>query len=309
VNKKKLIGSNLYRVKKVVLVSLATFFAILFLFPTVVTIVNSFMSSNEISINYGKVFDSINANSNNSESLSSKKFVSKTVNIKLIPDMVSLKQYSQLFIESPEYLYKFWNSLLLVAPIVVFQLIVALLASYSFMRYRGRIKEIIFFIYIILMLMPYQVTMVPNFLVSKWLGIINTFYAIWLPGIISPFGVFLLTKYMRRIPSSFIESAKLDGAGEWSIFRLICVPLCKGALVSVGLLVFIDYWNMIEQPIILLSDSSMHPLSVFLSKINEQDIGLAFAVSTVYMIPTLLLFLYGEEYLVEGIAFSAGVKG
>lgn len=171
---------------------------------------------------------------------------------------------------------------------------VAVLASYGFTRYRGRIKEIIFFIYIILMLMPYQVTLVPNYLVSNWLHLLDTRWAIWLPGIFSPFAVYLLTKFMRRIPISVIEAAQIDGAGEWQIFRRICLPLCKGCLCSVAILVFIDYWNMVEQPLILLSDDTMHPLSVFLSKIKNGEIGLAFAVATIYMIPTLLVFLYGK---------------
>ena len=174
---------------------------------------------------------------------------------------------------------------------------------------RGKIREIIFFLYIILMLMPYQVTLVPNYLVSNWLHILDTYWAIWLPGIFSPFAVYLLTKYMRRIPVSLIEAAKIDGAGEWQIFRKICYPLCKGCMCSVAILIFIDYWNMVEQPLILLSNAEKHPLSVFLSKINEGEVGLAFAVATIYMIPSLLVFFYGEEYLVEGIAYQGGVKG
>ena len=89
----------------------------------------------------------------------------------------------------------------------------------------------------------------------------------------------------------------------------ICIPLCKSALFSVALLVFIDYWNMVEQPLIMLKDKEMHPLSVFLSEINTGDIGLAFAVAVIYMVPSLLMFLYGEEYLVEGITYSGGIKG
>ena len=201
------------------------------------------------------------------------------------------------------------DSVILVVPIVAFQLLVAMGAAYGFTRYRGRIKEIIFFIYIILMLMPYQVTLVPNYLVADWLHTLNTNWAIWLPGIFSPFAVYLLTKYMRRIPVSVMEAAQIDGAGEWQIFRKICMPLCKGAMCSVAILIFIDYWNMVEQPLILLTDQEKHPLSVFLSKINSGEIGLAFAVATIYMVPPILVFLYGEDYLVEGITYQGGIKG
>ncbi|MBQ7766440.1 MAG: carbohydrate ABC transporter permease [Lachnospiraceae bacterium] len=288
-------------VRTVVLTTIATIFAVLFLLPTVLTITNSFMSQSEISANYGKIFETTDSGG--------KVFVSETVNLKFVPDMVTFQQYITVLLKSPEYLFKFWNSVIYTVVIVVFQLVVAMLASYAFMRYKGRLKEIIFFLYIIVTLMPYQVTLVPNFLVADWLGIIDTRWAIWMPGIFSPFAVYLLTKYMKRIPSSIIEAARVDGAGEWQIFRHICLPLCKGALYSVAILVFIDFWNMVEQPLILLTNADLHPLSIFLSKINAGEIGLAFAVATVYMIPSLLVFLYGEDYLVEGITYQGGVKG
>lgn len=288
-------------VRKTIATGFLLVIAVIFLMPIILTIMNSFMSSSEISSNYGKIFQT-------SES-GGKIFVSDVVNLKLIPDMVSFSQYITVLFKSPEYLLKFWNSVILVVPIVVFQLVVALLASYSLTRFRGRLKEICFFSYIILMLMPYQVTLVPNYLVANWLKILDTKWAIWLPGIFSPFAVYLLTKYMRRIPNSLIEAAKIDGAGEWQIFRKVCYPLCKGCMCSVAILIFIDYWNMVEQPLILLSDAEMHPLSVFLSKINEGEIGLAFSVATIYMIPSLLVFFYGEEYLVKGITYQGGVKG
>lgn len=284
--------------------AVAAFFAILFLMPTVLTMANSFMSKTEIAANYGALLD--NASESNQ---GGKTFVAEKVNLKFIPDRVTISQYVTVLLKSPEYLLKFWNSVILVVPIVVFQLLIASGAAYSFMRFRGRLKEILFFVYIILMLMPYQVTLVPNYMVSRWLNILDTRWAIWLPGIFAPFSVFLLTKFMRRIPVSLIESAEIDGAGEWQIFTKVCLPMSKSSLFSVALLVFIDYWNMVEQPLILLSDQDMHPLSVFLSKINTGEVGLAFAVATIYMIPTLLMFLYGEEYLVEGIAYSGAVKG
>ena len=293
---------KIFEISRIVLATIvAARFAILFLTPIFLTITNSFMSASEISANYGSVFAT--------NSSGGKVYISEKVNLKFIPDMVSFSQYITVLFKSPEYLLKFWNSVILVGPIVIFQLTVASLASYGFARYRGRLREIIFFAYIILMLMPYQVTLVPNYLVSDWLNLLDTNWAIWLPGIFSPFAVFLLTKFMRRIPTSMIEAAQIDGAGEWQIFRKICLPLCKGATCSAAILVFIDYWNMVEQPLILLSDAEKHPLSVFLSKINAGEIGLAFAVATIYMVPSLLIFLYGEEYLVDGITYQGGIKG
>ena len=277
---------------------LAAVFALVFLMPTVLTITNSFMSESEINANYGMIFSNTGGG-----------YVSDKVNLKFIPDKVTISQYKTGLIMSPEYLLKFWNSVILVVPIVIFQLAIASVAAYSFTRWRGKIRSGIFFMYVILMLMPYQVTLVPNYLVSEWLGIVNTRWSIILPGMFAPFSVFLLTKFMRRIPYVVIESAKVDGASEWQIFTKICLPQCRSALYSIAILVFIDYWNMVEQPLILLQDADSQPLSVFLSSINSGEIGLAFAMATIYMIPSLLLFLHGEEYLVEGIAHSGSVKG
>ena len=285
----------------IILTTILIFFTVVFVMPIVFTVCNSFMGNTEISANYGMIFATTDTGA--------KKFISDRVTLKFIPDKVSFQQYISVLFKSPDYLLKFWNSVIYVVPITLFQIAVACLAAYGFTRYRGRVREIIFFTYIILMLMPYQVTLVPNFMVNKWLNLLDTHWAIWLPGIFSPYAVFLLTKYMRRIPVSLLEAAKIDGAGEWQIFTKVAIPLCKGALGSVAILIFIDYWNMVEQPLIMLADEQMHPLSVFLSKINTGEIGLAFAVATIYMVPTLLVFLYGEEYLVEGIAYQGGIKG
>ena len=279
-------------------------FAFLFLFPTVFTLTNSFMSTTEISANYGKIFTGLGISGDGG-----RVFIAEKVNLQLIPDRVSFSQYSTVLLKSPEYLLKFWNSVFYVLPIVLFQLVVAAGASYCFARVETKFRSIVFFTYIILMLMPYQVTLVPNYIIMDKLSLLNTRWAIILPGIFSPFSVFILTKFMRRIPVSVVEAAKLDGAGEWQIFSKIYMPLCRSTLYSVAILVFIDYWNMVEQPLILLSDQELYPLSVFLSKINEGDTGIALAIAVIYMVPPVLLFLYSEDYLIDGIAYSASVKG
>ena len=289
------------KLKTITVTAMAVLFAIVFLLPIILTFTNSFMSASEISANYGSIFATTDKGG--------KVFVSKTVNLKLIPDMITLGQYITVLFKSPEYLFKFWNSVIYVVPIVVVQLGIATLASYGFARYDGKLKRAIFFAYIVMMLMPYQVTLVPNFLVSRSLGLYGSAWSILLPGFFSPFAVYLLTKFMKRIPTEVMEAASIDGANEWMIFSRICMPLCKGGLASIAILVFFDYWNMVEQPLILLPDADKHPLSVFLSKINTGEISLAFAVAVIYLVPPLLIFLYGEDYLVEGISYQGGIKG
>ena len=287
---------------RTVLFILAAVFAFGFLLPTVLTISNSFMAQSEIDSNYGVIF--YNARQSGGSS-----YIAERVNLKFVPDKVSFTQYATALLRSPDYIFKFWNSMILVIPIVIAQVGVASLAAYSFTRYQSRAKNFVFFFYIILMLMPYQVTTVPNYLVASWTGLLNTRWAIIFPGAFAPFSVFLLTKFMRRIPVALIEAAKLDGANEWQVFTGVCMPQCRSALYSIAILVFIDYWNMVELPIIMLSDSTQQPLSVYLSTINVGEVGIAFAVAVVYMIPPLFLFLHGEEALVEGITHSGSVKG
>ncbi|MBR6094521.1 MAG: carbohydrate ABC transporter permease [Lachnospiraceae bacterium] len=289
------------RIKKVFIVIAATICMVFFLLPTVLTFTNSFMSATEIKANYGKVFAT--------NEKGGKVYIGETVKLKLIPDMVSFEQYKTVLFKSPDYLFKFWNSLIYALPIAIVQILLALGASYAFVRLEGRWKYVLFFIYIMICLMPYQVTLVPNYLVTNWLNLINTRWAIWLPGITSPFAVYLLTKSMKRIPKALYEAAKVDGASEWTIFTKVVMPLVKSTAFSVGILIFIDYWNMVEQPLILLKDDKLQPLSIFLSRINEGEIGLAFAVAVIYMVPCVLTFLYGEDYLVEGITTQGGVKG
>ena len=195
-------------------------FAFLFLFPTVFTLTNSFMSTTEISANYGKIFTGLGISGDGG-----RVFIAEKVNLQLIPDRVSFSQYSTVLLKSPEYLLKFWNSVFYVLPIVLFQLVVAAGASYCFARVETKFRSIVFFTYIILMLMPYQVTLVPNYIVMDKLNLLNTRWAIILPGIFSPFSVFILTKFMRRIPVSVVEAAKLDGVKPMREFFTISLPL------------------------------------------------------------------------------------
>lgn len=270
--------------------------ALSFAFPIFLTITNSFMSEDEVVMHYGKVL------AQNDNWTTKSGYMSEKAELQLLPDYWSLRQYVTALFLSPDYLMKFWNSVVLVIPTVLLQLFVAILAAYALTRYRSKTGERIFFVYTMLMLLPFQVTLVPNFLIAKALNIYNTYWAIILPGMFSTFSVYMLTKYMRRIPMDIIEAACMDGANEWKLFTRICLPLCRRAIISTGILVFIEYWSMVEQPLVLLEDVNKHPLSIFLSEINVGEVGIAFAVAVIYMMPTVFISLCGEEYLIDGIA-------
>jgi multiple sugar transport system permease protein len=287
--------------RKVVSTCVLAILALMFLLPLVVTITNSFMGEQEIESNYGMVASSsgVDMDTDSQE---------KLANLKFIPDIVTIKQYYTVLVKRTQFLIMFWNSVKLVVPIIAGQLIVASMAAYAFAKMNFPGREKIFFIYIIIMLMPFQVTLVPNYIVADKLGLIGSYLSIIFPGIFSTFGVFLLRQFMSYIPDAYSESAKVDGASHFSIYTKIILPMSKTGIAALAILVFIDNWNMVEQPLIFLQDANKQPLSIFLSNINTGERGIAFAASAIYMAPMILVFLYGENYLVEGIQMS-GLKG
>jgi len=259
------------------------------------------MSEQEIADSYSMV---ISNNSRQQENT----FSGKYADAKLIPNIVTIKQYYTALIKRTQFLIKFWNSAIIVVPIILGQILVSSMAAYAFAKLEFPFRDELFFAYIIIMMMPFQVTLVPNYIMADRLGLVGSWSSIILPGIFGTFGVFLLRQFMLYIPDAYIESAKVDGAGHFKIFFSIILPMSKTGLAALSILVFIDNWNMVEQPLIFLQDVNMHPLSIYLSSINLGELGIAFAASTIYMLPMLLVFLYGENYLLEGIQLS-GIKG
>lgn len=273
--------------------------AIILISPIVITFTNSLMTELEIDINYGPI-GQIDEASEGRTSL--------FVNLKLLPDKVSLEQYGKVFMDNPKYLSMFWNSVSMVVPIIAGQTFVAALAAYAFAKLRFRGRDSLFLIYVLTMLMPFQVTLVPNYIMADQLGILNRPDAVIWPGIFAAFGVFMLRQFMLDIPYAYIEAAKMDGAGHIRIFFTMIIPMIKPGLAALVILLFVDYWNMVEQPLIFLDDPFKQPLSVFLSRFNDGERGIAFAASILYMAPMVLLFLYAESYFIEGIQLS-GIKG
>ena len=263
------------------------FFALFVLLPIVYTITNSFMSVEEINRYYGDM------NKEGAVTL-----------FHIFPDRVTLDSYYQMLFRRPDYLVKFWNSLLLTGSIVIGQAVISCTAGYAFSKFRFPGRDVIFFVLIILIMMPYQVTLVSNFIVLDLLNLIGSYPAVILPGIFSPFGVFLMRQVIDGMPNDIIEAAKLDGANQFQILFRIVAPRCRAGLVSLIILSFVDSWNMVEQPLIFLKDRAAYPLSVFLAESNSADPSLGFACGVLAMIPVALLFLFYEQELVEGISLS-----
>ena len=225
----------------------------------------------------------------------------------LVPMYPTLRSFVELLFDTPQFFVMFWNSCEQVVPAIIGQFFIAVPAAWSFARFRFPFKKVLFYIYIVLMILPFQVTIVSNYLVLNKLKVLDTNLAIILPAIFTTFPVFIMTKFFKGIPEELFESARLDGAGELYIFFRIGIPLGNAGIISALVLSFIELWNNIEQPLTFLRDKSNWPLSLYLPQISTDNIGVAFIASLVMMLPAILIFLKGQGYLEQGIVAS-GIK-
>lgn len=224
---------------------------------------------------------------------------------KLFPRYPTLRSYVELLLDSPEFFVMFWNSVKLTGGILVGQLLVGVPAAWGFARFSFPGKKLLFIIYIALMMMPFQVMMLSNYLVLDSLGLLDTLTGIILPAVFSTFPVFIMYRFFEGIPEALMEAARLDGAGELRLFIRVGLPLGSPGIISAMVLGFLEYWNLIEQPMAFLKTKSLWPLSLFLPNINMEKAGLAFAASAVVLLPAVLVFLAGQDYLEQGIISTA----
>lgn len=266
--------------------------SLLILLPLVYTASNAFMDGNELSYYYGSLWD-----------FSSRRYIT----FHLFPDRWSLQSLYEVLFATPEYLMKFWNSLGMTILIVAEQTVVSVLAGYGFSRFRFPGRNLMFAAVVIIMMMPYQVTLVSNYIILDRLQLIGSYAAVILPGIFSAFGVFLMKQTMDEIPDEVLEAARLDGAGQWKTVFHIVLPMSRSGIISLVLLAFIDNWNMVEQPQVFLRDTQMYPLSVFLAQSVSDTGTVGFACGILALLPVMLLYMNFREELVSGIAAS-GVK-
>lgn len=222
----------------------------------------------------------------------------------ILPDYPTLKHYARLLFYMPEFHVVYFNSIKLIVCILTGQCLVAIPAAWSFAVYDFRFRKVLFLIYVILMLIPFQVTMLSSYLVLDCLHLMNTHKAIILPAIFSAFPVFLIYRGFRSIPGQMLDTARIDGAGELQIYLRIGLPLGSAGILSSMVLGFLEYWNLIEQPLAFLKDQSLWPLSLYLPNIGIEEAGYAFAASVLVLIPSALVFALGQDFLEQGIVAS-----
>lgn len=224
---------------------------------------------------------------------------------KWMPDYPAFSHYENVLLFTPQFYVVFWNSVKITVFILAGQLLVAVPAAWAFAIYPFPRRRLLFTVYLALMLMPFQVTMLSSYLVLNGLHLMNTHGAVILPAVFSAFPVFLIYRSFYGIPKELLEAARVDGAGEWQIFWRMGIPLASGGILSSAVLGFLECWNLIEQPLAFLKDQSLWPLSLYLPEISLDQAGYAFVASVITLIPALFVFLLGRDYLERGIAASA----
>lgn len=226
------------------------------------------------------------------------------VSWKWMPEFPDFSEYGKLLFLSPQFFILFWNSVKITGLILVGQLVVAVPAAWAFAIYRFPCKKVIFTGYIVLMLLPFQVTMLSQYLVLDRNGLLDTHWSIVLPAVFSAFPVFLIYRSFSQLPESLLEAARMDGAGEWYSFFHIGMPLAEGGILSALVLNFLECWNLIEQPLAFLKDKALWPLSLYLPQIGMEQAGFAMTASVITLLPALCVFAFGQDYLEQGIAAS-----
>jgi multiple sugar transport system permease protein len=217
----------------------------------------------------------------------------------------SFSQYSFAIFQTEDFFIGFWNSIIYTFIIIIFNIPISLLTAYGFSRFDFKGKNILYWLYIVLMLMPFQATMVAQHLTLKTLNILNTPMAVIVPNVFSTFGTILMAQHMRGINKSIIEASRIDGFGEFRLFLQIVIPMCKSIISALTVLIFINYWSMIEQPLVFINDSIDMPLSVILNS-SKRFRSIAFACGTLFSILPILLYQFSYDDLVSGISLTGG---
>ena len=212
----------------------------------------------------------------------------------LSPGGVTFQYYYDVFLASPKYLFRFWKSIGMAVCIAAGQLFISVFAGRNFL----------FFLLMILMTLPVQVTLVPDFIMLGYMNLLNTYAALILPSIIVPLGTFILTQSFKSVPDTVLDAAMLDGCGVLRMLFYVVSPMNKSGLVCVLLLSFLDAWNMVEQPIAFLKEAEQYPISVALAYTPPSETSVQLVCCILVVLPALFLFTFFNRELVEGIVLA-----
>lgn len=226
----------------------------------------------------------------------------------IIPNDPTWKNYVDLFVKI-DFLVYLKNTLVIVFWSFVGMFLNAI-AGYAFAKFDFPAKNTLFYLILATMMIPSQVTMIPNYLIITKLGMANTMAGIVLPGLVGAFGIFLFRQFMSTVPSDLIEAARLDGAGELRIFFGLILPVVKPVFAVQGILTFIGAWNSFLWPLIVAGDEKLYTLSVGLNLLKGQyssNFGLQMAGAAFMVVPIIIIFSFFQKHIIEGYTIS-GMK-
>jgi len=275
---------------KVFSIVLLTGIAVLILLPIVFTFLYSFFPESEIEA-YLKLRGSYDD--------------TQWLGVLLSPKLATIRQYYTILIEDPQYLKLFVNSVKYSAGILLGQALVIPMMAYALSRFTFKGRDALFFILLMLMVLPFQVTMVPSVITLRFMGLLQTPWAVILPMWFSPFYIFLLRQFMVGLPNEYLEAGMMDGAGTFRCYTHVVLPVCRPVLGAAVALSFADCWNLVEQPLVYLSSRTAdQPLSVMFNQISTDNSGVAFAGAALYILPALFVYFYFQEDILLGVALS-----
>ena len=206
----------------------------------------------------------------------------------------------------------FLNSLVVAAGITLARLLTSILAAYSFARFAFWGRDVLFYMFVATMLVPFQVIMIPIYLTISTLDWLNTYQGLIIPHVASGFGVFMLRQHFKTFPRDFTDAARIDGATNWQALWRVVVPSNATAIWSLAVLFFIDAWNQYLWPLLIATDRQMQTLPVgiqiFINPEGGTEWGPLMASATLAVIPSILLYVFAQRHILES-AISSGVRG
>lgn len=212
---------------------------------------------------------------------------------------ITLKGYWELFVTNFTYLDFFWNSVIYATLITVVSIAISLPLGFVFAKIPFKGRDTLFFVYIVVMMLPFQATLLPNYIQLRDFNMLNTPMALTIPMMFSPFATFLFRQFMKNIPNELIDCTALETTSVFKTFRYAIIPQIKPAIVSLAILTFCESWNMVDQALIFsMENDDIMPLSVMLSEIPTD---VSYAGGTVYMFPIIMLFVMFRETLEESM--------
>lgn len=226
------------------------------------------------------------------------------------PDKYSLANYIEVWTRL-DFARFFFNSAFVAVTVTAAQLLTSSMAGFAFARYEFPGRSLIFYMILSTLMIPFQVIMIPLFIMMARLGMVNTYWGMIIPALVTPFGIFMMRQFMLSIPKSLLEAARIDGASEPAIFALIMLPLCKPALAALAIFTFLGSWDNYLWPLIIINSQKLWTLPIGLSRFSEQYVNqthLQMAGASIMFVPVLIVFLLMQRNFIEGITMT-GLKG